>query len=218
MPAGFLDTRFPEWVSFGSSGGPSYRTTVIEVKSGHEQRNQEWQYPRHIFNVGYGARRLDAMGELIRFFNAARGRTFGFRYKDPVDYNSINDVPVTGGTISDTDQYLKDGDGAQTEFQVVKNYTVGADTQVRIITRLVSGTLVVAVDGTPVVPSSIDLDQGTFVLAAAPGVGEAVTVGYEFDIPVRFETDVLDVAYESHDNLDSNIKVVELREGPYATL
>lgn len=208
--AAFLTERFPDWISFGSSGGPSYRTTVIELLSGHEQRQKEWAYARHVYNVSFGARRVEGMSELLRFYQATSGRLKGFRYKDWLDYSSQSfpdpDTPITGAEQAQT---LKDGN----DYQLIKNYTAGGETQTRLITRIVPGTLLVEVGGVPTVPSAINNNQGTFTVAGTP-----VTAGYEFDVPVRFETDFLDATFESHDNLDSNIKVVEIREGPYITL
>ena len=213
--AAFLDDRFPDWISFGSSGGPTYRTTVIEVLSGHEQRQKEWAYPRHMYNVGFGARRRGAMSTLVNFYNAASGRLKGFRYKDWVDFQSSSNPTIT---IAATDQVLypfpTDG---RTTYQLVKNYIIGSETQVRLITRPVSGTVVAAVNGVGV-GSSVDLATGVLTLTAAPAGGSTVTAGYEFDVPVRFETDILEAAYESHDNLDADVKVVEIREGPNAPL
>lgn len=215
----FIDSpRFPDDVSYGSSGGPTYRTTTIELLSGHEQRNKEWAYPRHIYNVGWGARRNSQFGELIQWYHAVSGRLKGFRYKDWLDYNS-KDFPAADGSdvIDDEDQLVKTADGVQTVFQLIKTYTVGTETQIRLITRPVSGTVVVAVDGTPASPT-IDHSLGTLTFGVAPTNGQVITAGYEFDVPVRFENDVLDSAVESYDNIDTNIKVLEIREGPNAVL
>ena len=213
--ADFLTDRFPDWISFGSSGGPMFRTTVIEVMSGHEQRNKEWAYPRHMYDVGFGARRRSGMSELVNFYQAAMGRLNAFRYKDWVDFQSSSDPTVA---ILPTDQILypfpTDG---RVDYQLVKNYIIGTTTQIRLITRPVSGTVVAAVNGVPV-GSSVDLDTGVLTLGAAPGGGDTVTAGFEFDVPVRFENDILSAAYESHDNLDSDVKVVEIREGPNVPL
>lgn len=217
--AAFIDTpRFPDDVSYGSSGGPTYRTTAIELLSGHEQRQKEWAYPRHIYNVGWGARRNNQYGDLIQWYHAVSGRLKGFRYKDWLDYNS-KDYPAADGSdvIDDEDQIIKTADGVQTVFQLIKTYAAGSETQVRLITRPVSGTVVVAVDGVSAAPT-VDYTLGTITFGVAPLVSEVITAGYEFDVPVRFENDTLDSAVESFDNIDTNIKVLEIREGPNATL
>lgn len=206
-----MSERFPDCVSFGSSGGPAYRTTAIELYSGHEQRNRDWAYPRHIYNVGYGAKTVEDMQELTEFFNAASGRFRGFRYKDWLDYSSAG---FPGDAITPLDQLVAVSDGSGV-FQLLKNYTIGTDTQIRMITRPVTGTVVVAVDGTPT-GASVDYDTGVITVTA--GAGQVVTAGYEFDVPCRFESDMLDAAFDSYNNVSANIKVVELREGPNAPL
>ena len=221
--AAFLTERFPDWVSFGSSGGPTYRTSVIELLSGHEQRQKEWAYPRHMYDVGYGARRQDAMNMLINFYNTAGGRLRAFRYKDWAEYTSSSDPSVA---ITGTDQILYPAptDG-RTAYQLVKNYTIGAEAQIRLITRPVDdgtadGTVIVAVNGVNLGAGgySVDFDTGVVTLAAAPAPGDVITAGFEFDVPVRFENDILSHAFESHDNLDAEVKVIEIREGPNVPL
>lgn len=206
-----MSERFPDCISFGSSGGPSYRTTAIELLSGHEQRNRDWAYPRHIYNVGFGAKTVEDMQELTEFFNAASGRFRSFRYKDWLDFSS---AAYPDYTITPLDQLVAVSDGSGV-FQLLKNYTIGTDTQIRLITRPVQGTVVVAVNGTPT-GASVNYDTGVITVAA--GAGAVVTAGYEFDVPCRFESDALDSAFESHNNVSANLKVVEIREGPNAPL
>ena len=43
----FIETQFPSTVQYTSTGGPGYRTSVVELSSGREQRNQEWENARH---------------------------------------------------------------------------------------------------------------------------------------------------------------------------
>ncbi len=43
---------------------------------------------------------------------------------------------------------------------------------------------------------SIDTTTGVVSFSAAPGAGVAITAGFEFDMPVRFETDALDVTLD----------------------
>lgn len=217
--AAFIDTpRFPDKVSYGSSGGPTYRTTVVELLSGHEQRNKEWSYPRHAYNVGWGARRNSQWGDLIQWYQAVSGRLKGFRYKDWLDSNSKDFTAADDSdVIADTDQAVKLGDGVQTVFQLIKTYTAGTETQIRLITRPVVGTVVVAVDGVPTAVT-VDAALGTITFAVAPLNNAVITAGYEFDVPVRFENDNLDSAIESFDNIDTNVTVLEIREGPNAVL
>lgn len=43
---------------------------------------------------------------------------------------------------------------------------------------------------------SVDTTTGGVSFSAAPGTGVAITAGFEFDVPVRFDTDALDVTLD----------------------
>ncbi len=52
----------------------------------------------------------------------------------------------------------------------------------------------------------------TFVAGQIPAAGEAVTAGFEFDVPVRFDTDRLDVNLSGFEHgAIPNIPIVEIR-------
>lgn len=109
------------------------------------------------------------------------------------------------------------GDGAETEFQLIKTYGETFAPYVREILKPVDGTLVVAVDGTPQtedVDYTADYTSGvvTFESGSVPGMSDEITAGFEFDVPVRFDSDQLSI------NLDNfsagqipNIAIVEIR-------
>jgi len=60
---------------------------------------------------------------------------------------------------------------------------------------------------------SVDTTTGIVTFSAAPGAGVAITAGFEFDVPVRFDTDVLDVTLD-FERLGSitSIPLLELRQ------
>ena len=90
----FFETRFPEDISYGSAGGPQWKTDVIVVDSGRDQRNQRWSNTRHEYDVAYGVKTQADLKSLIEFFMEMRGRAYGFRYKDPL-FNSVTDEALT---------------------------------------------------------------------------------------------------------------------------
>ena len=49
----FHNVRFPEDVSYGTNGGPGFKTTVIDLASGHEQRNIDWSLARATYDAQY---------------------------------------------------------------------------------------------------------------------------------------------------------------------
>ncbi len=192
---GFHEIRLPEDISFGASGGPQFRTTVVEMASGREQRNREWAEARNVYDVGLGLRSENDLGVLLAFFRARAGRAFGFRYKDWLDYKSS----LPQQAVTATDQQIAIGDGAMVAFQLVKIYDSGGISHVRDIVKPVSGTVQIALDG--VVQATgwqVDVTSGIVTFAMAPGIGAVITAGYEFDVPVRFSDDFLAITLESY--------------------
>jgi uncharacterized protein (TIGR02217 family) len=184
----FHDIRFPTAIAFQSSGGPERKTEIVTLGSGFEQRNAVWANSRRRYDVGYGIKTLDDLHTVIAFFEARMGRLYGFRFRDFADCKSC----PPGQTLSATDQTLATGDGVTTIFALQKIYASGASGWVRRIAKPVSGTLRIALDGVEQ-ESGFTLDDGTGIVtfAAPPANGTAITAGFEFDTPVRFDSDRL---------------------------
>jgi len=189
----FHEIRFPDNISRGARGGPERRTQIVELSSGDEERNASWANSRRRYDAAYGVRRADDLAAVVAFFEARNGRLYGFRWRDWGDYKSC----LPSQTPSATDQAIGTGDGTVTAFQLVKAYTSGSQTWTRTITKPVAGTVTVALGG--VVQSSgwsVDITTGLVTFTTAPANATAITVGFEFDVPVRFDTDRLDVTHD----------------------
>lgn len=196
----FDEIQFPTDISYGSSGGPTYATDIVISASGYEQRNISWAQARARYNVAHGVKNKAQLDQLIAFFRARKGRAIGFRFKDWTDYTA-------------SAQNLGSGDGGRTSFQLIKRYSSGTSEEVRSITKPVSGTVVIRVNGA--VRSSgvtIDYTKGLVQFAVAPTLGQVVTADFSFDVPVRFDTDKLSATldeYGVHSWLD--IPLIEVR-------
>ena len=205
----FHETRFPDNISRGARGGPERRTQIVELSSGDEERNATWSDSRRRYDVAYGIRKADDLAAVVTFFEARGGRLYGFRFKDWSDYKSSLPSVAT----SRTDQSIGTGTGAATQFQLVKRYTSGAQTWTRTITKPVAGTLLVALNGVAQ-PSgwTVDTATGIITFTVAPGIGIAVTAGFEFDVPVRFDSEAMDVTLD-FERLGSitSIPLIEVR-------
>jgi uncharacterized protein (TIGR02217 family) len=187
----FDDVRLPTAISRGATGGPERRTDVVTTASGREERNSRWAHSRRRYNIGFGVRTLQQLQEVIAFFEGRRGKLHAFRFKDHTDFKSCaaNAVPQR------SDQVLGTGTGAQAAFQLVKHYGAPSRDYVRNITAPVAGTVVVAVNGVASVNFTLNATTGvvTFTAGNIPPNGATVTAGYEFDVPVRFDTDEITV-------------------------
>lgn len=206
----FLDTpRFPVAVSYGARGGPSYKTMVSESHSGKENRNISWSLPRHEYDAAFSIRSHEDLEEVVSFFHVSHGRAYGFRYKDWLDYKSSGvNLP-----LADTDQLIGTGNGVISDFQILKIYSVGLVSKQRIITRPVSGSVVVAFDNVSQ-PSgwTVDVTTGVISFTVAPAIDVLITVGFEFDVPVRFDTDKISITIEDYNSLEARIPLIELKE------
>ncbi|RJL06932.1 DUF2460 domain-containing protein [Paracoccus siganidrum] len=201
--------RFPDNISRGARGGPERRTQIVELASGDEERNASWANSRRRYDVSYGIRRADDLAAVVAFFEARNGRLHGFRFKDWSDYKSC----APSGTPTATDQVIGTGDGTETTFQIAKRYTSGAQSWARVITKPVAGSVRVALGGVEQAAGwVIDAATGIITFDTAPGAGIAITAGFEFDVPVRFDSDALDVTLDI-ERLGSitSIPLVEIR-------
>jgi uncharacterized protein (TIGR02217 family) len=184
----FHEIRFPANLSFGSVGGPERRTEVVTLANGFEERNTPWSHSRRRYEAGAGLRNLDDVETLISFFEARRGRMHGFRWKDWSDYKSC--APSQKPSV--TDQLIGTGDGVTVVYQLSKTYRSGDQTYTRAITKPVAGTVVVGVARDPKVAGlefTVDTATGEITFAVPPDIGVPVSAGFEFDVPVRFDTD-----------------------------
>ncbi|OZB20257.1 MAG: glycoside hydrolase family 24 [Rhodobacterales bacterium 34-62-10] len=184
----FHEVRFPANLSFGSLGGPERRTDIVTLANGYEERNTPWAHSRRRYDAGVGLRSLDDVERLIAFFEARRAQMFGFRWKDWADFRSC----LPSQQVGPTDQVIARADGTTRAFHLIKTYRSGAQSYARPIAKPVQGTVVMAVEGTRIregVDFEVDLTTGLVMLTEIPPVGLEVTAGFEFDVPVRFDTD-----------------------------
>ncbi|MFW8566146.1 phage distal tail protein, Rcc01695 family [Orrella sp. 11846] len=196
----FKNVRLSERVSLGAAGGPGFKTSITETVSGDEYRNINWSKVRGRWNVGF--QRAHAENEeVIRFFYAMNGRGYGFRFKDWSDYKC--------------DSVIGYGDDETRTFQASKTYQVGEAAYTRALTRLVDGTALVYVDD--VLRTSgvvVDPDTGLITFSRAPEAGHAIRLVCEFDVPVRFDTDDLEVTMITQHISQINAPIIEIRDRP----
>jgi uncharacterized protein (TIGR02217 family) len=209
----FHDTRFPTAISRAASGGPERRTDVVVLGSGAEERNARWANSRRSYNAGYGVKSLNDLHAVIAFFEERRGRLHGFRWRDPTDWKSC----PPEATPTALDQEIGLGDGLSALFQLAKTYGSDFNPWTRDITKPVAGTVLIAVSEvvqTPGTHYTVDHTTGivTFAPAHIPAPDAAVTAGFEFDVPVRFDTDKLEINLQGfrHGAIPS-IPIVEIR-------
>lgn len=189
----FHEIRFPDGISRGAKGGPERRTRIVELASGDEERNASWANSRRRYDVSYGVRRADDLAAVVAFFEARNGRLHAFRFKDWPDYKSC----LPSATPAPTDQIIGTGNGSTTTFALTKTYASGVQSWARAIIKPVAGTVTVSLNGVGQGSGwSINTTTGIVTFAVSPTTGAVIRAGFEFDVPVRFDTEELPVTLD----------------------
>lgn len=208
-------------VGFGSGSGPGHNTLITETDDAGEERVARSDTPRHRFRLRVIDRTNEEIADIRRFVIGQQGALLGFRVKDPNDFTTALDGV---SQPSNTDVQIGTGDGSTTQFQLVKKYTSGLSTITRTINKPTdaaevtgANAVTVAVNGvaqTEGADYSVDYTTGLVTFVAPPTAGHAITVGFEFRVPVRFSKDVdewLATTREEPDqNTISSLEMVEL--------
>lgn len=197
----FHNIRFPLDIALGARGGPERATDIVTLASGFEERNSRWAHSRRRYNAGYGVKSRADMQAVLAFFEERRGRFHSFLWRDGLDCSSNGPQPL--GT----------GDGTTTAFQLSKTYGASFDPYVRPITKPVAGTVSVTIDGAPASAFTVDAATGIVTFDTAPADGATLAAEFEFDVPVRFDVDRLDIELTTFDAADAPaIPLIEVRE------
>jgi len=208
---GFHEVRFPASLSFGSVGGPERRTEIVTLANGFEERNSPWAHSRRRYDAGVSMRSLDDVETLIAFFEARQGQLYGFRWKDWSDYKSC----AASKEPAFEDQVIAIGDGVRVEFQLCKAYKSGLQSYTRPIVKPVLGTIKVGIQRDQLTESihySVNYETGVVSFVSPPDKGVEIYAGFEFDVPVRFDTDGIQTSVASFQAGDvPNVPIVEVR-------
>jgi uncharacterized protein (TIGR02217 family) len=198
-----IDERLDDDIEAGAKRRPRYSTDIVTADGGWEVRNERWAYPlfSYDFNFMPGDRRDgEILEEITDHFHVVGGRAGTFPFRDWNDYHALAQV-------------LGTGDGSTVHFQLYRNYTRGAITRRRLITRPVADTIVIRVNG--VVAGFTHIGKGLIQLNSAAPNGQVVDADFDFDVLVRFESDELEYVSISGDiEQITTVTLVEVREEP----
>ena len=190
----FHEVQFPLDIALRGRGGPERRTDVVLTGSGREERNARWADSRRRYDAGYGVKTLAAIQAIVAFFEERRGRLYGFRWRDRLDYKSC----ASNANPGPLDQIIGVGDGVTATYQLVKTYGASFAPYARAISKPVDASVRVAVGGVErLVGTDFSVDAASGIVSFKPGQVPAsaaiVTAGFLFDVPVRFDADFLEI-------------------------
>ena len=173
----FDEVRFPQKIQFGVVGGPVWSTTLISLPSGFEQRNQNQENPRHMFEAEFLVTPNEQPGgfnEIKDFFMARRGRARGFRFKDHTDFTATTEV---GPQFNDNTILL--ADGVETEFQLAKFYDDQYNPFRRIIKKPVLETA--SMTGDPTL-TFVDANPDTITRGSGSWITDGINAGHAITV------------------------------------
>lgn len=182
----FHEGRLPVSAGPGSSGGPEWHTQTLVLASGREVRNAVWRGPRQRWDIVSAPLASQAVRAVLDFFEARRGRLQGFRFRDSLSFSTAqSEAPVSA-----LDEVIAAGDGETTVFQLTRSTAMGP----KRICKPVASSVQVAIDGGVYQTGwSVDERTGLLTFDVPPSAGTSITAGFDYDWPVRFDTDELDV-------------------------
>lgn len=198
----FLEKRFPIDISYGSSGGPEYYTDVLSTTNGCEIRSSKIYTPKMKFNISTGIKNRQQMNDIIHFFRCCKGRKMGFRYKDWGDFYGQNEK------VKVIDQHT---------IQLIKTYNLDHDIiEERIITKPVQNTVIIQINNQVIPTTQLNINYITGRITLLNQIindsNSKITADFEFDVPVRFDTDYLPVTRENYNFYSlPNIELVEVK-------
>jgi len=198
----FIERRFPVDISYGSSGGPEYYTEVLSTTNGNEIRSSKIYNARMKFNITTGVQNKQQVENIIHFFRCCKGRKIAFRYKDWGDFYGKNErVKIVDNNT----------------FQLIKTYYVDHDiTEERIITKPVENSVRIRINDQIISDTQLKINYNTgrvtLLNHIIDQINTKITADFEFDVPVRFDTDYLPVTMENYTFCSlPNIELVEVK-------
>ncbi len=202
MTKNFIEKQFPVDISYGSSGGPEYFTEVLSTTNGGEFRSSRIYNSKMRFNISTGIKNKRQMEQIITFFRCCKGRNTAFRYKDWSDFKGQNE------SVQIVDQHT---------LQLTKTYSLEGNTiETRIITKPVKNTVKLYNNGKIIPITQLQIDYATGRITLLNNEfnikNTGFTADFEFDVPVRFDTDYLPVTIENHNFYSlPEIELIEIK-------
>lgn len=193
----FYDIVFPESISIKSSYIIEYNTIINKSKNGSELRISNYDYPLLSYNVINDLKTKRELEEIINFFKLVKGRAYGFKFKDWLDYKAIN-------------QNIAIANGEQTEFQLIKTYNINNKIQIRKITK--PANVSIFINQQNITQNiNINYNNGIITFNTPPQKDAIITATFDFYVPVRFDNDKIEIIMKNEKVGEiKDLKIVEL--------
>ncbi len=204
MPS-YDDVLYPLAMSYGSSGGPTFKTSVLAGDSGFEVRKSHWSQALLKLDLAHTVGSQQDLFWLLSFFRARYGRARAFKVRDWSDFSTAVDGFSAASPIDQPTFQL-----TPTTFQLQKTYS--APGEIFPVNRKICipdpDTLQVAVGGQ--IASGWTLNPLGVISFTSPPNGQ-VTAGFEFLVPMRFDADDLAISLDAYLSGSAHVPVMEVR-------
>ena len=187
--------------AYGWQGGPEFETLVKRLRSGHERRRPLWGTAKHRYLLPF-QNITDAayLHGLKAVYLAAMGQAHSFLVKDYSDFEADGDV-------------FGVGNGSATEFDLLRQYVVGAASYSRRI--LFPVALVFRVNGA-IADAAFDPITRRVVFASAPPALAPLSWSGEFRVLVRFASDSFPMSIDNRSAegyaMNGSVELIEVWE------
>jgi uncharacterized protein (TIGR02217 family) len=172
----YTDLIFPECISYGSKGGPTYQTDKVEVYSGAEQRQQRWAFPKHEYSIKMENLPPAEISEIMNIWHVCSGDFASFLFLDPMDHtSSFDEEGFTNTEVTATDQAVSTATGGRSSYELSKFYSWESRTKRRYIKYPKLDTLAVAVDGYPITSWTYSYVTGLLTFNAAVNTSATIS-------------------------------------------
>jgi len=178
----YLTERMPQRIAAGFTFGPRYKTTIVPMANGREQRDGKWLFAKWEGRGNLGLFTPADREKILDMVMACRGMLYAFRVRLP-EYCTASAQPlVTVGGVT----YLS------------RAHAFGGSTAYKLVQAPVTATLSGA--------GSVNMDTGV-VTGAAPGDTWTGT----FDLWMRFDADDAAITANAQGVWTKDIELIEVR-------
>lgn len=208
----FLEERLNTNIGYPSGHGRAYDVQITEtLVNSYAVRRHPYVLAR--FSLLFGNKAIETqLAGVVDLFDRCGGMAGGVRMKNKQEFTTNNylDAPTY------QDQQCTEISAGAGTYQLTRWYGTPSTTcPRRIIKKPVAGTVLVGIqDGMTITPTTaftVDTTTGIITMDAPLDPGQILWAGCEFDLPVRFGTDLTGMALGEGRVLSSTIEFIELR-------
>ena len=196
----FHNIKFPDNICYDIVNSIIYDTNIIKSKNGREQRIINFSSGKNLYKLIYKFQNKNEIEKIVNIFNIVKGRANGFRFKDWFDYR------IEKQQIAIDDARI---------LYLYKDYRIDNVVYRKRIYKPVENSIEIFINGEKdnSIIKFVDYDNGTieFYDNLLVNSGNKIEISCEFDIPVRFNSDKLNIITKNKNQYETEpIELIEI--------